>query len=69
MLRQLWWQLFPHIGKRIFLHRRFHVGIGYMGVDLRRVQLLVPENFLQYADIDLPGLIKQCRRGVPELVD
>ena len=44
-------------GKRVLLHRFFHIRICYVGVDLRGVELLVTENFFEHANVYVARLI------------
>ena len=56
------------IRQRILIHSLSHTVAADVGVYLRGVELLVSENVLKHADVDLTRLIHQGRGGVTELV-
>ena len=54
--------------QRVMGHCFFHIGVTDMGVDLRGVELLVTEDLLEHAYVDVARLIHQGCGGMTELV-
>ena len=56
------------MGKWIGIYGVFHLRAGRVGVDFRCAEVLVPENVLQDADVDMTVAVHQRGGCVPQLV-
>ena len=54
-------------GERVGIYGTLHGGIGNMRVDLGGIELLMTEDILEYADINVTALVHQRGGGMAQL--